>query len=202
MNQNHRPPPPAWMQGPPGNNNPNWDNTFVPRNDYHYNQNYVNNSDYQMIENRNNNAQKPVCMNKSAEEKDDRKVLANETNETKNMKASTAKKTNNIVISMSTNNDMSIISVSDSVSRIVLPSPSSRKGKRVVPACKVLKFKQDNGHVQEYHQIKTVYFFNQKSFTKQNDMFIELKPENSIADHDNNQFFLVSSAQTKKKIKF
>ena len=59
---------------------------------------------------------------------------------------------------------MSIISVNDSASRNVLPSPSSKKGERVAPASKVLKFKQDNGHVQEYHWIETVYVFNQNFF--------------------------------------
>ena len=74
-----------------------------------------------------------------------------------------AEKPNNVVLSSPlNNNDMSIISVSDSVSRNIGCNPSISRGNKAPPSCKVLKFMDSDKVVREYHWIENLFKFNGK----------------------------------------
>ena len=194
---NYRPPPPQWMQGPPDNANCNWDNPYV--------------GSFNVIASNRNDGYRGTPYRDVREEQTSMNDATNgNPNSGKNnaeikviesYKESGEKPKSVVVPASATQNDLSIISVSDSVSRNILPSPRRKKEKVVVPICKVLKFKEDNGNIREYHWIEDVFFFNRKEFVNENGVFVELKPDNSMSDKDNNKFFLVKKEQLKKKAK-
>ena len=96
----------------------------------------------------------------------------------------------NVVLSSpSNNNDMSIISVSDSVSRNIGCNPGHSRGNKVPPSSKVLKFMDSNKVVREYHWVENLFKFNGKDHIKKDGILIEILLDNSVSDEYQNKYF-------------
>ena len=103
---------------------------------------------------------------------------------------------NKVVFPSSKCNDISLVSVNDSVSNNVVKENLSSKPK-LPPIDKVLKFQMNNEEV-EFHWVEETFVFSGKEYVKRNEILIELNAENCRTDSNDNKFLLVSSKNNKK----
>ena len=108
---------------------------------------------------------------------------------------------NKVVFSpSSTNNDISMVSINDSVTNNVALNKENVSIKpKIPPKDKVLKFQLNDEDV-EFQWVEEIFVFSGKEYVKRNEILIELNPENCRTDSNDNKFFLVSCKNHKKNV--